>query len=211
MESPVYVLSSTKVEGAINLPVIKTEFFGAEINIDDYDVLIFTSKNGVLGLDKLGVEWRGKPAIAIGEATAQAVEKLKGRVSFVSSEAYGDELAVEITKRYRFLKFLYPRAKEIASSLPDILRAKKADIVELVVYETVCSQELASAPEEGSAIVFSSPSTAKCFFEKYGWRESYKCVAIGKTTACAIDFCDNVYVSPKQTLESAVIFAKNLS
>lgn len=208
---PVYILSSTKVDGAINLPVIKTEFFDAQINIDDFDILIFTSKNGILGLDRLGIEWRGKPLIAIGEATAEAIEKLKGRVSFVSSEAYGDELATEITKRYRFLKFLYPRAKEIASSLPDILRAKNADIVELIVYETVCSKEQVSAPEEGAAIVFSSPSTARCFFEKFGWRESYKCVAIGKTTAAAIDFCDEVHISPKQTLESAVIFAKNLS
>jgi uroporphyrinogen-III synthase len=208
---PVYILSSTKVDGAINLPVIKTEFFDAQINIDDFDILIFTSKNGILGLDRLGIEWRGKPSIAIGEATAEAIEKLKGRVSFISSEAYGDELATEITKRYRFLKFLYPRAKEIASSLPDILRAKNADIVELIVYETVCSKEQVSAPEEGAAIVFSSPSTARCFFEKFGWRESYKCVAIGKTTAAAIDFCDEVHISPKQTLESAVIFAKNLS
>jgi len=209
--APVYVLSSTQVDGAINLPVIKTEFFDAQINIDDFDVLIFTSKNGILGLNRLGIEWRGKPSIAIGEATAEAIEKLKGRVSFVSSEAYGDELATEITKRYRFLKFLYPRAKEIASSLPDILRAKNADIVELIVYETVCSQEQVLAPEDGSAIVFSSPSTAKCFFEKFGWRESYKCVAIGKTTAAAIDFCNKVHISPKQTLESAVAYAKNLS
>lgn len=211
MEPPVYLLSSAKVEGAKNLPVIKTEFIEADIAIDDYDVIIFTSKNAVEAINRLGIDWRRKPSIAIGDATAEKIKKLKGRVSFVSNEAYGDELAVEITKRYRFLKFLYPRAKAIASNLPDILRKKDSDITEIVVYETVCSDEILEAPEDGSVIVFSSPSTVKCFVEKFGWRESYKCVAIGKTTAAAIDFCDDIHISPKQTLEAAVEFAKKLS
>ncbi len=211
MEPPVYLLSSTKVEGAKNLPVIKTEFFDVSINMDDYDVIIFTSKNGVEAIDRLGIDWRRKPSIAIGEATAEKIKKLKGRVSFVSSESYGDELAVEITKRYRFLNFLYPRAKTIASNLPDILRKKGLDITEVVVYETVCCDDSLEAPEDGSVILFSSPSTVKCFYEKFGWKESYKAVAIGKTTAAAIDFCEEIYVSPKQTLEAAVDFAKKLS
>lgn len=211
MEPPVYLLSSAKVEGAKNLPVIKTEFIEADIAIDDYDVIIFTSKNAVEAINRLGIDWRRKPSIAIGDATAEKIKKLKGRVSFVSNEAYGDELAVEITKRYRFLKFLYPRAKTIASNLPDILHKKGSDITEIVVYETVCSDEILEAPEDGSVIVFSSPSTVKCFVEKFGWREGYKCVAIGKTTAAAIDFCDGIHISPKQTLEAAVEFAKKLS
>lgn len=211
MEPPVYLLSSAEVEGAITLPVIKTEFFDAEINIDDFDVLIFTSKNGVKGLNRLGIDWKRKPSIAIGDATAEAIKKLGGRVSFVSSEAYGDELALEITKRYRFLKFLYLRAKEIASNLPEILRQKGSDITEVVVYKTICETSSFETPEDGSTIVFSSPSTVKCFFEKFGWKSSYKCVAIGKTTAAAIDFCDEIYISPKQTLEAAVAYAKNIS
>lgn len=211
MNPKVYVLSSTAVEGAINLPVIKTEFLDAKIEIDDFDVIIFTSKNAVTAIERLGIDWRRKPSIAIGEATADAIKKLKGRVSFVSTEAYGDDLAAEIIKRYRFLKFLYPRASVIASNLPDILRKKGADITEVVMYETVCSDEPLGAPDDDSVIVFSSPSTVKCFFEKFGWKDSYKCVAIGKTTAAAIDFLDEVHISPKQTLESAVEFAKKLS
>lgn len=211
MEPLVYVLSSVKVAGAINLPVIKTEFIDADVDIDEFDMLIFTSKNGVFGLDRLGVDWRKKPSIAIGEATASAIEKLKGRVSFVPDEAYGDDLAIEITKRYRFLKFLYLRAETIVSNLPEILRAQGVDVAEKIVYKTVCNRDELTPPKTGSIIVFSSPSTAKCFFEKFGWDESYKCVAIGKTTAGAIDFCKKVYISPKQTLEAAVDFAKKLS
>ncbi len=211
MEPPVYLLSLSKAEGAINLPVIKTEFIDANIVIDDYDVIIFTSKNAVEAINRLGLDWRRKPSIAIGDATSEKIKKLKGRVSFVSDEAYGDELALEITKRYRFLKFLYPRAKTIASNLPDILRKKGSDITEIIVYETVCNDEVFEAPVDGSVIVFSSPSTVKCFFEKFGWKDTYKCVAIGKTTAAAIDFCADVHISPKQTLEAAVEFAKKLS
>lgn len=211
MEPPIYLLSSVEVEGAINFSVTKTEFFDAQINIDDFDVLIFTSKNGVKGLDRLGVDWKRKPSIAIGDATAEAIKKLGGRVSFVSTQAYGDELALEITKKYRFLKFLYPRAKEIASSLPEILRKKGSDITDVVVYETFCEIDNLDAPPDGSVIVFSSPSSVRCFFKKFGWKSGYRCVAIGKTTAAAIDFCDEIYISPKQTLKAAVAYAKSLS
>lgn len=204
------MLSSTIVEGAINLPVIKTEFLDANIEIDDFDVVIFTSKNAVIAIERLGIDWRRKPSIAIGEATAETIKKLKGRVSFVSTEAYGDDLAAEIIRRYRFLKFLYPRAKTIASNLPDILRKKGSDITEVVVYETLCNDEVLDAPEDGSVIVFSSPSTVKCFIEKFGWNESYKCIAIGKTTANAIDFTTDIAISSEQTLKSAVVLAKTL-
>lgn len=209
--SKIYVLSSTQVDGAVTLPVIKTIFHDINVNIDDYDVVIFTSKNAVVAMEHSGIEWNNKPSIAIGEATAEAIRRFHGRVSFVSGDAYGDELGVEITRKFRHLRFLYPRAKEIASDMPNILRSKGADLTEVIAYETVCNDEALSAPEDGSVIVFSSPSTVKCFVEKFGWRESYKCVAIGKTTANAIDFCDNVAVSPEQTLKSAVFLAKNLS
>ncbi len=209
LERLVYLLSPTVVDGALNLGVIETLFFEPLIDIDEFDALIFTSKKGVFGLDRLGVDWKRKPSIAIGEATAESIKALKGRVSFVGSEAYGDELASEITNKYRSLKFLYPRAKTIASNLPQILKKRGADIIDVPIYETVCAKNSGEAPVEGSIIVFSSPSTAKCFFEKYGWRESYGCVAIGKTTAASIDFCSDVRISPKQTLEAAVIFAKN--
>lgn len=209
LERPVYLLSPTVVDGALNLGVIETLFFEPAIDIDEFDALIFTSKNGVLGLDRLGVNWKKKPSIAIGEATSKAIKSLKGRVSFVGLEAYGDELASEIVNKYRFLKFLYPRAKTIASNLPQILKERGVDIADVPIYETVCAKNSNEAPDENSIIVFSSPSTAKCFFKKYGWRESYGCVAIGKTTAASIDFCSDVRISPKQTLEAAVIFAKN--
>ncbi len=210
MDRAIYLLSAAKVEGAKNLPLIRAEFFDVDISIDDYDVIIFTSKNGVEAMERLGVDWKRKPSIAIGDATAEKIKKLHGRVSYVSTEAYGDELAVEITKRYRFLRFLYPRAKTIASNLPDILRSKGSDITEVVVYETVCSDEALEAPEDGSVIIFSSPSTVKCFYERFGWRESYKCVAIGKTTANAVEFTTDISIPPQQTLKSAVALASRL-
>ena len=119
-------------------------------------------------------------------------------------------MAIEITKRYRFLRFLYPRAKTIASNLPDILRSKGSDITEVVVYETVCSDEALEVPEDGSVIIFSSPSTVKCFYERFGWRESYRCVAIGKTTANAVEFTTDISIPPEQTLKSAVALASRL-
>ena len=36
---------------------------------------------------------------------------------------------------------------------------------------------------KNSTIIFSSPSTIKCFFENISWDESFKAVSIGKTTS----------------------------
>ena len=37
--------------------------------------------------------------------------------------------------------------------------------------------------EDDSIIIFTSPSSVKCFFNKFSWNSSYKAIVIGKTTA----------------------------
>ena len=79
---------------------------------------------------------------------------------------------------------LYVKAKKTVSNLPEILRENGINVDELVSYETVCNSSLKSFElEEGSTIIFTSPSSVECFFKKFSWNSSFKAILIGKTTA----------------------------
>jgi len=203
----IYVLSNTQVEGAVRLPVIEQHFFSPSINFRDYDYLIFTSKNGVIGADRIDGAWKDIPALVIGEATAKEVERLGGKVEFVAKEYYGDAMARELQKSFPPQKrYLFLRAKEVSSNLTQLLKETGFDIDEAIVYETRCAPcDETKRPPKGSVIIFSSPSTVRCFLECFGWDESYKAIAIGKKTAKA--FGREVAIAPKPTLKSAVEFA----
>ena len=51
------------------------------------------------------------------------------------------------------------------------------------MYNTKCKQKINKIPEKNSIIIFSSPSTIKCFLNNFKWDSSYKAISIGKTTA----------------------------
>ncbi len=206
----IYVLSDTQVEGAKRLPVIKQRFFTPNIHFLTYDYLIFTSKNGVRAAQNISEEWKRVPALAVGEATASEIRKLGGQVVYTAKSYYGDAMAQEIIKHFSPKKrYLYLRSKVVSSNLMQILYKAGFCIDEAIVYETLCTPcEELKRPPKGSVIIFSSPSTVRCFLACFGWDESYRAVAIGEKTAKA--FGKPVKVAPKPTLTSAVEFARKL-
>lgn len=206
----IYILSDTPIEGAVRLPVIKQRFFTPQIHFCNYDYLIFTSKNGVKAAQKISEDWKKVPSLAIGEATAKEIEKCGGTVAFVAKEYYGDAMAKELKKRFSAKKrYLYLRPKAVSSNLMQILKEAGFLVDEAIVYETICvpCKEL-RAPPKGSVIIFSSPSTVRCFLKCFGWDECYRAIAIGKKTAKA--FGKPIQIAPKPTLKSAVEFARKL-
>jgi uroporphyrinogen-III synthase len=206
----IYVLSGQEVAGASNLPVINIEYLSPKIDFDAFDAIIFTSKNGVKALDAISKEWRGKPSLVIGKATAEAVKQCRGRLSFCSDESYAEALSQEILKKFRSLVFLYARPTEVVFDIAEFLRAKGIKVEDKIVYHTTCSKEELEAPEAGSVIIFSSPSTVKCFFARFAWDTRWRAVAIGKTTASFIPQEISFELSKEQNLASAVEIAKEL-
>lgn len=207
----VYVLSNTKVDGAQNIPLIKTVLLDVEYDFSDIDAFVFTSKNAVCALDKIYPIWINKPSIVIGKATENAVNTAGGKVLYCSESSYGESLGSEIYEQFGHLKLLHPRAKVIAFDLTGMLSKNSVNIRDIVVYETICSDEYYITPEDSSVIIFSSPSTVECFFKKFAWNISYKAVAIGKTTAACIPQGVEFFVSPEQTLEAAIKLAQTLN
>lgn len=203
----IYLLSHTGIdslEGVIHLPVICIRYLKPDIGFSNYDAILFTSKNGVLAIQKDQESWRKLPCYAIGESTALVLEKMGANIAYVSSKKSGDLFAGEIMSGLKGKHVLYPRAKKIVSSLPELLREEGVTLDEKIVYETVCNEETLPRPEPGSILLFASPSAVVCFLKCYEWDSSYRAAAFGKSTAKAFPETISYSVCQESTLLDAV-------
>jgi len=180
----IYILSDKKIKWAKNLPMIEIKPIIQEIDLSDYDALIFTSKNAVFSIDKIDKTWRDKPSYTIAPQTAKIIKHLKGNLKFVGKEKHGDEFALELIEKFKHQKLLYIRGSKVVSNIVDILNSNDIICEELVVYETICKEYKNKIKiPKNSTIIFSSPSTIKCFLKNTTWDESFKAISIGNTTA----------------------------
>lgn len=199
----IYTLSEKKVAGAISCPIIKTKYIQANFT-DEICATVFTSKNGVKGLFKIRPDFTLYPSFAIGEETAKEIIALGGRVLFIATKSNGEEFSKELQK-HAIKEFVWARGKQIAY---DLTKTANVCIKEVVVYETVCCEQISTQFAKDSAIVFSSPSTVKCFFNKNLWRDDLIAIAIGATTAKTLkEYEVEAFISSQQTLKSAVELA----
>jgi len=208
LKLPIYLLNNDNYEGVINYPVIKINLLTPSISFENIDYLIFTSKNGVRTVNNITDKWQNIPSFAIGKATAKEIEKLGGSVEFVSKSSYGEDFAKEINKRYQNKTFLFLRAKEIVSDIKKYF--KKNSLLEVIVYETLCNN-----PKEElikpAIIIFTSPSTVKCFSKIQDF-ENILPIAIGKKTKEALkEFTTNSILMPKNpSIKECIKLAKNI-
>ncbi len=207
----IYLLNNDKYEGIKNLPVIKINFFQKEIDLDSYDALIFTSKNGVRAIDKIDRNWIKKEIYSIGQGTSKEINKYNANLIFTAKNSYGDFFAQEIKDKLKSKKVLFLRAKKVTSKLNQILQVAQVDLREEIVYETTCRAcGKDEKPQKDSIIIFTSPSTVKCFLKNFTWETSYTAVSIGNVTASAIPYYIDYKISNKQTISSCIELAKNL-
>jgi len=171
--------------------------------LDGYDALIFTSANGVARffarLRDRTIDLRdlkGIEVIAIGPATAAAVEERGLRVAAVP-EDYRAEGIIEILRQrnLRGARILIPRAEVARDVLPRMLRRRGAEVEVAPVYRAVPSRaglsEIRRALRRGrlDLLTFTSSSTVTSFtrmFREAGEAKRIKGVpvaAIGPITA----------------------------
>lgn len=180
----IYILSDKKVQGAKNLSVFDIKFIEPNIDFTDFDALIFTSKNAIYSIDSFTNTWKDIPSYAIAPQTAEIINQLNGNLQFVGETNHGDKFALELIELLKNKKVLYIRGSKVVSKLVTTLNDNNIKCEEVIVYETICKKlpENTILPK-GSTIIFSSPSTVKCFLDNLSWDESYKAISIGKTTA----------------------------
>jgi uroporphyrinogen-III synthase len=150
-----------------------------------YDWIAVTSAAGVETLPGL-TTFSGRWAV-VGKATAAALRARGVEASVVPDEARGADLAGAIPEP-RGSRVLLVRGSLAADDLPSILRARGADVDEVVSYETIEGPESSRAPLARAAFaaaVFASGSAVRGFV-KLGGSTDVPAITIGpRTTAVA--------------------------
>jgi uroporphyrinogen-III synthase len=180
---PIYLLNDQKFEGIENLEVFNIQYLQSDIDLNSFDAILFTSKNGVYSLNSFNNQWKDIPSYSIAPKTANIIEKTGGKVKFIGNSGHGNDFANELLPILKDKKVLYVRALKVVSNLVQILKDNKIDIHELITYKTVCNKNLPKTLKDNAIIIFTSPSSIKCFFDRYNWNNNFKAIVIGKTTA----------------------------
>ncbi|TQV63083.1 MAG: uroporphyrinogen-III synthase [Sulfurovum sp.] len=207
----IYLCSPSCHEGVISLPMIEFRLIEQKIDVEGIDRLIFTSKEAVKSLDRLNKNWIKIPAVSIGEETTKAIKALGGKVIYSNSKSYGELMAKELVEKFPSYSFLYLRPKKISFDFKSYLRSFDVKCKELILYETVCkSYPKYFILEKNSVIIFTSPSTIKCFLKNFNWDSSYKAVVIGSTTQKHIPSHWTSFISSIPTIESCIKIAQDI-
>ena len=178
----IYLLNNQKYSDVENLEVFHIEYIKSNIDLSKYDALIFTSKNAIYSLDSFNKKWKEIDSFAIAPKTANIIKQMGGKVVFTGITSHGDEFAQELMALLKNKKVLYIKALRTVSNLVNILKENNILIDELVTYQTSCKKS--NIPlEDNSVFIFTSPSSVECFFNQYKWKDNYKAIVIGKTTA----------------------------
>ncbi|MFW2567667.1 uroporphyrinogen-III synthase [Aliarcobacter butzleri] len=206
----IYLLNEQKHEDVENLEVFQIEYIKSDIDLKKYDALVFTSKNGVKAINSFNQDWKNIPSYAIAQKTANTIMKLGGVVEFIGNSGHGNDFAYELKNVLKDKKVLYVKALKTVSNLPNILKENGISLDEIIAYKTSCRKSNIIL-EENSIFIFTSPSSVECFFKQYSWKNSYKAIVIGKTTAEFLPSNINYEISFQTSVEECIKLAKQLS
>ncbi|MCT7585335.1 uroporphyrinogen-III synthase [Aliarcobacter butzleri] len=206
----IYLLNEQKHEDVENLEVFQTEYIKSDVDLKKYDALVFTSKNGVKAINSFNQDWKNIPSYAIAQKTANTIIKLGGVVEFIGNSGHGNDFAHELKNVLKDKKVLYVKALKTVSNLPNILKENGIFLDEIIAYKTSCKKSNIIL-EENSIFIFTSPSSVECFFKQYSWKNSYKAIVIGKTTAEFLPSNINYEISSQTSVEECIKLAKQLS
>jgi uroporphyrinogen-III synthase len=205
--SKIYLLSNQKYPNVENLEVFQIEYIKSNIDLSTYDALIFTSKNAIYSLDSFNKNWKKIDSFAIAPKTANIIKEMGGKVVFTGITSHGDEFAQELITLLKNKKVLYIKALKTVSNLVEILKENDVLIDELVTYQTSCKKSNSSL-EDNSVFIFTSPSSVECFFKQYQWKDNYKAIVIGKTTAKYLPKEVDYTISSETSIDECINLAK---
>ncbi|MBL4730641.1 MAG: uroporphyrinogen-III synthase [Sulfurimonas sp.] len=206
MKSPIYLFSTSSNPRTINVNSLEINFLKPEIDFLKYDYFILTSKQATLSL-KQYKNVQLKPALCISQLTAKSYEAIGGEVLDIGL-GYGDSLERKIEKYSSSVQWLYLRAEIIASNFVQKLQKNKYSIDEKITYASKCSQEIRDIEiQDNATLIFTSPSSVKCFLKHHIINPSFKIIVIGQTTAKSLPKSSQFLISKEKTIESCLLLA----
>jgi len=204
-KTPVYLFSTSSYPNTIHINSLQITFLKPKINFEEYDYIIVTSKqisHALQAYDKK--QYIEKKFLCISQQSANSLKSL-GCDILTIGEGYGDDLSRIIKSYPKETRWLYLRAKEIASNFRDNCVEDGYSIDEKIVYESRCSFEMDNLNiQEKATLIFTSPSSVRCFLSKNNFTKNHKIIVIGKTTAKVVDSKFNCMVSKTTTIKSCL-------
>ena len=174
-----------------------------EIDFSLYDYFILTSKQSVKAL-KQYKSTDLKPAVCISKQTAQAYESIGGEVLGIGL-GYGDNLKDEIARHPKAIRWLYLRAEVVASDFISSLKDNGYKVDESILYKSECSKEIAGINvKEKATLIFTSPSSVKCFLKNNTISIFWGIIVIGKSTAKSLPQGIKYLIAKEKTIESCL-------
>jgi uroporphyrinogen III methyltransferase / synthase len=174
----------------------------APLDLSPYDLICFTSPNGVECLfERLAASGHrpadaralaGARVAAIGPGTSRALAG-RGIVADVVPERFLAEGLVEALAELPVRHALVARAKQARDVLPDALRARGAEVDVVELYETVAEPlppATLAAARGADYITFTSSSTVRFFLDAAGGRaelgDTTRVASIGPVTSATL-------------------------
>ncbi len=208
----IYLFSTSTHPDAISINSLDITFFKPNIDFSLYDYLVITSKQTINALKQYGKdEYIDKKALCVSESSAKYFKSLGGSVLDLGS-GYGDDLITVINRYPKDTKWLYLHGKTTASDFNTVMVDDGYKIDEYVVYESSCSNDLLEVRVEDDAVlVFTSPSSVKCYLKNNKIKETNKVIVIGKTTAKALPKNIMYELCNQRNIESCIEKAKHIT
>lgn len=204
MQKNIYLFSLTPFDGVKHIHSLHISTFTPKIDFKNYDFLIITSKQIVEVLKDYDESWKSLPVLAVSKTTAETVQKAGGKILEFGS-GYGDNLVEIISSYSKEKRWLYLRAKEVASSFAFTCKQNGFYIDEIILYETFCTDECLDVNvEDDATLVFTSPSSVKCFLKHHTFYEKQNIIVIGTTTAKAIPHGIQYKIADEPTMQSCI-------
>ena len=207
----IYLFSISSHPEAIHINPLDITFFQPQIDFSVYDYLIITSKQAVEALKQYDLKAFGvKKALCVSRASAKSYGQLGAEVLEIG-KGYGETLLTTIKKYPKKVRWLYLRGEEVASDFATLAREDGYLIDEAVVYSSRCSKAIQEVQVSVDGIlIFTSPSSVKCFLASHSLSKEQSIIVIGNTTRKAFAQEQEVVVAPEVTIESCIKEARKL-
>jgi len=201
----IYLFSTSSHVDAISINSLDITFLKPKIDFSVYDYFIITSKQTSKALRQYDINsFKDIKALCVSQKTAEAFEKLGGDILEVG-DGYGDKLTNRIKKYPKNTRWLYLRAKDVASSFVKELKKEKYHIDEIILYESRCSKDILDLHvEDNATLIFTSPSSVECFLKNKTISAKNKVIVIGETTAKVLPENTEYIVSNEKNIESCI-------
>lgn len=212
----IFLIGSRAEEGVKSLVVSEIKILPFEMNLQNIDALIFTSRYAIKSMadnaQRLNDDrWKSIPSFVIGRGSATYLQNLGGSIEYIGKDSHGDGFAKEIIPLLKNRHPLYVHAKKIVSGINEKLIHHKIKLSEVIAYENKTLKLDANlTPPPSSILIFTAPSHYKAFLSNFKWDGSYLAIAIGMTTFGVFDAGIDAFVAPEQSVQSCIDFAKDL-